>query len=57
VKYSSSVEVKGDQILYYRRMEKFSGEFSASDYNDLVKFYEQIYKADRNRVVLVKKDQ
>ena len=25
--------------------------------NDLVKFYEQIYKADRNRVVLVKKDQ
>lgn len=56
-KYSSSVEVKGDQILYYRSMEKFSGEFPASDYNDLVKFYEQVYKSDRNRIVLVKKDQ
>ena len=56
-KYSSSVEVKGDQILYYRSMEKFSGEFPASDYNDLVKFYEQIYKSDRSRIVLVKKDQ
>ena len=56
-KYYSSVEVKGDQILYYRHMEKFSGEFPASDYNDLVKFYEQIYKSDRSRIVLVKKDQ
>lgn len=55
-KYSSSTEVKSDKIIYYRDMEKFSGEFSASDYNDLAKFYEQIYKADRSRIVLVKKE-
>jgi len=55
-RYSSAVEVKGDQIHYYRNMEKFSGEFPATDYTELVKFYDQIYKADRYRVVLVKKD-
>lgn len=55
-KYSSSVEVKGAKIFYYRYFEKFSGEFPAADYNELVKFYDQIYKADRNRIVLVKNE-
>ncbi|MFT3747772.1 MAG: DUF3857 domain-containing protein [Agriterribacter sp.] len=55
-KYLSAVEMKSDKLFYYRRYENFSGEFPASDYNDLVKFYDQIYKADRNRVVLVKKE-
>jgi hypothetical protein len=35
-------------------MEKYSGHFPAKDYNELAKFYETIYKADRNKVVLVK---
>ena len=56
-KYHSSIEIKDDKILYYRNLEKFSGQFPASEYNELVKFYDQIYKADHNRVVLVKKDQ
>ncbi|MBX3253436.1 MAG: DUF3857 and transglutaminase domain-containing protein [Chitinophagaceae bacterium] len=55
-RYSCSVTVDGDKITYYRRLEKDSGEYPASDYAELVKFYEQIYKADRNRVVLVKKE-
>ncbi|HEX5027013.1 MAG TPA: transglutaminase-like domain-containing protein, partial [Agriterribacter sp.] len=55
-KYSASVDVQPDKIVYYRSIEKFSGEFPPSEYNELVKFYDELYKADRSRVVLVKKD-
>lgn len=55
-RYSSLVEMKPDRLVYYRKYENFSGEFPASEFNDLVKFYDQIYKADRGRVVLVKKE-
>lgn len=55
-KYTAAAELKGDKIYYYRNIEKYDGEFPASDYNDLAKFYEQIYKADRSRIVLVKKE-
>ena len=53
-RYNSQVRLVDNEIIYYRSMEKLSGEFPASAYTDLVKFYEQIYKADRERVVLVK---
>ena len=53
-KYVSSVKVLGDKILYYRLMEQYSGRFAAKEYNDLVIFYQQIYKADRTGVVMVK---
>lgn len=55
-RYSAFVDVKTDKIIYYRSIEKFSGQFPPSDYNELVKFYDQLYKADRSRVVLVKKE-
>jgi hypothetical protein len=53
-KYNCSVKLSGNQIFYYRSMEQYSGRFPAKDYPELVKFYETIYKADRNKVVLVK---
>jgi hypothetical protein len=53
-KYSAFVKVLDDKIIYYRTMERHGGRFPAKDYNDLAKFYDQIYKADRNKVVLVK---
>ncbi|HWR34181.1 MAG TPA: DUF3857 domain-containing protein, partial [Chitinophagaceae bacterium] len=53
-RYYCSVKLKGNQLLYYRRMEYYGGYFPAKDYTELVKFYETIYKADRNKVVLVK---
>lgn len=56
-KYSSSVKLLGDKIIYYRNYEHYSGRFSAKDYNELVKFYDAIYNADRNKVVLVKNEQ
>jgi Domain of Unknown Function with PDB structure (DUF3857)/Transglutaminase-like superfamily len=53
-KYTSSVKVQDDKITYYRTMEQQSGRIPANDYNDLVKFYEQVNKADRSKLVLVK---
>jgi hypothetical protein len=53
-KYISSVKLEENTIKYYRHYEHYSGRFPAKDYGELVKFYESIYKADRNKVVLVK---
>jgi hypothetical protein len=55
--YSSSVKLKDNKLYYYRSIEHYSGLYPAKDYDELVKFYEAIYKADRGRVVLVKTDQ
>jgi len=55
-KYTSSVKIDADKIYYTRFYEKNKNRFPASDYAELVKFQEQIYKADRARVVLVKKE-
>ncbi len=53
-KYTASIKVMSDKIVYYRRWEEGVNRFPPSDYAGLVKFYEQLYKADHNRVVLVK---
>lgn len=53
-KYNTSVKVSGEKIVYYRSYEHYSGRFPAKDYAELVKFYDAVYKADRNKVVLVK---
>jgi hypothetical protein len=55
-KYSSAIKIDGEKIMYIRIMEKYSGIFPASSYPDMVKFYDAIYKADRAKVVLVKKE-
>lgn len=54
-RYMSSVKIVDDKIVYYRLEEQYSGKFPSGNYQELVKYYEQIYKADRNRVVLIKK--
>jgi Domain of Unknown Function with PDB structure (DUF3857)/Transglutaminase-like superfamily len=54
-KYSAAVKVADDKIIYYRRYEKSISRFPPSDYPDLVKFYERLYRADNSRIVLVKK--
>jgi hypothetical protein len=53
-KYTSSVKIEGNTIYYYRTMERLSGRFPPAAYNEFVQFYEQIYKADRAKVVMVK---
>ena len=53
-KYKASVKVSADKIVYYRLREESVNRFPPSDYAALVKFYEQLYKADHSRIVLVK---
>lgn len=55
-RYESRVKLTGTKLFYYRSIEHFSGRFPAADYPELVKFYETMYKADRNKVVLVKNE-
>ncbi|MFL5810040.1 MAG: DUF3857 domain-containing protein [Flavisolibacter sp.] len=54
--YSSSAKIEGNKIIYHRVREQFAGRFPASTQKELAKFYNDIYKADRSRIVLVKKE-
>ncbi|MBE7170567.1 MAG: DUF3857 and transglutaminase domain-containing protein [Williamsia sp.] len=56
-KYSSFLQLDGNKLRYYRRLEQYKGHYAAKEYSDLAKFYDQVYKADRSRVVLVKNEQ
>lgn len=53
--YSCSAKLTGNKIVYRRVREQFSGRFPAKDQAELARFFEEIYKADRSRVVLVKR--
>ena len=55
-KYNCAVKLSGNKLLYYRCIERYSGRFPAKEYNDLEKFQEVTYKADRNKVELVKQE-
>ncbi|MES2847502.1 MAG: DUF3857 domain-containing protein [Bacteroidota bacterium] len=55
-KYSCSFKANADTIIYYRLMDQYSGRFPAKEYNDAVKFYAQVFKADRSKIVLVKSE-
>jgi transglutaminase-like putative cysteine protease len=55
-KYISSIQVLPEKILYYRSREQFSGRFPSKDYSDLVDYFDKIYKSDRSKIVLVKKE-
>lgn len=55
-KYASYVVVSDEKIVYYRSMERFMGRFPAKKYDEMVNFYNQIYKADNSTLVFVKKE-
>jgi hypothetical protein len=55
-KYYSAAKLVGNKILYYRTSEQYSGTFPAKDYAALVSYFDAIYKADRNKVVLIRKE-
>lgn len=52
--YHSRVEVKDNRLVYYRKKITNAGRFDASEAAALSNYFNTIYKADRNRVVLVK---
>jgi hypothetical protein len=53
--YTSTTKLVGNKIIYHRVREQYSGRFPAKDGTDLSKYFADIYKADRARMVLVKK--
>lgn len=53
--YSCTVKLEGKKIIYHRVREQYSGRFPAKDQAELAKFYDDIYKADRGKLVFIKK--
>ncbi|MET0634607.1 MAG: DUF3857 domain-containing transglutaminase family protein [Chitinophagaceae bacterium] len=52
--YSTEVRLDKNQLIYKRIMKYKGGDFPAIRYPDIVATLEKVYKADRNRVVLLK---
>ena len=53
-KYSATVKFDQNKIIYTRSMQQFSGFFPKADYTEMIKFYDAIYKADRNKLVFIR---
>ena len=53
-KFVSSTKIEGNKLYHYRKYEQYEGRFPASEYNKFVDFIDQVYKADRNRLVFVR---
>lgn len=54
--YSISFKITENKIDVLRTYERHVATYPASDYPELVKFYDEMYKADRKKVVFVKKE-
>ncbi|SFM95708.1 Transglutaminase-like enzyme, putative cysteine protease [Chitinophaga sp. YR627] len=53
--YTSKVSIEGNVITYIRSIDHKGGTYPASSYGELAKFYNSMFKADRSRIVFVKK--
>lgn len=56
-KYSIRFQIENNTIHLIRTHEQIANRFPAAEYNDLVKFYDAMYKADHAKIVFVKQDQ
>jgi hypothetical protein len=52
--YTSTVRLEKNKIIYKRVREQFRGRFPPSESAAISKFFSEIYKADRSKMVLVK---
>jgi hypothetical protein len=55
-KYANRIVLASNSIVYYRSIEQYSGRYPVKEYNDVRKFYDDIYEADHTKLVLVKKN-
>ncbi|HLX91371.1 MAG TPA: DUF3857 domain-containing protein [Puia sp.] len=55
-KYFASYKVSPEKIEFIRFREQHAGRFSASAYGDMSSYFEKIYRADRGKIVLVRKE-
>lgn len=54
--YRFNIKIENDRLIYYRYLQQNASRYPPADYAGLVNFYEQLYKADNSRIVLVKKE-
>jgi Domain of Unknown Function with PDB structure (DUF3857)/Transglutaminase-like superfamily len=54
--YSIEFSIVGNLINVIRKNERNQGRFPKEQYGDVLKYFNEIYKADRTKIVLVKKD-
>ena len=55
-KYSMDCKMENNKIVFYRYNEQSAGRYPKTDFNGLAKFYNDIYKADRAKIVFIKKE-
>ncbi|WP_183562871.1 DUF3857 domain-containing protein [Mucilaginibacter sp. SP1R1] len=53
-KFSATVTLNGNQLIYKRRMQVFDGTYNKDTYQDLVDFYQAVVEADNDTVTLTK---
>ncbi|MDN3548996.1 DUF3857 domain-containing protein [Mucilaginibacter aquaedulcis] len=53
-KFSASITVKDNQLIYKRHMQIFDGTYNKDTYQDLVDFYQVVVESDSNNVTLIK---
>jgi Domain of Unknown Function with PDB structure (DUF3857)/Transglutaminase-like superfamily len=54
--FRTSFRFENDKMVYYRFLQQSAARYPPAEYTALVKFYEQLYQSDNQRVVLVKKE-
>lgn len=54
--FRTSLRFENDKLVYYRFLQQSAARYPPAEYAALVKFYEQLYQSDNQRVVLVKKE-
>jgi hypothetical protein len=52
--YSVKVQLAGSKLFYFRHFEVKGGQFPSSDYTELVNFFDEVYRKDRDKVVLIR---
>jgi hypothetical protein len=55
-KYNISFKVSGNTIFALRISEFYAGTYPSSEYLSFAKYMEDMYKSDRSKIVLVKKE-
>lgn len=54
--YKTIIKIEKNTIVYERVFEQYAGRFAAKNFAEMAEFYNSVYKSDRSRVVLVKKE-
>ena len=52
--FTATMQLKGNQLIYKRKLEVIDGTYSKDTYQDLVDFYDNVVDADGYTVSLIK---